>query len=228
MFSWCLYTTSAGTKLRTLQQYGHLGSTIQNSCTEHISLKCSNLSLKIFQKCLLPCTEWLLPHVMGENFQRQILLWSVSMTKYPTMIYQTAADIMYKDFFYFLFLKNRRPGGLTSSLPCNLNSRPRACKKIIMWNQCEVTEDLNYDLFLSPKWPGNLASEVDIQQTSKSSSNWHVNWDWCRTSGICFRKWTKTKISTYFGAHIFHTSKSTCNEHVKQYWCVTSENFLRK
>ena len=61
-----------------------------------------------------------------------------------------------------------------------------------------MTEDLNYDLFWGPKWSGNLASETDIQHTSKSSSNWHVDQDWCETSGISFEKMTKDRIFDLF------------------------------
>ena len=65
----------------------------------------------------------------------------------------------------------------------------------------KMTEDLNYDLFRGPKWLGNWASGADIQYISKISSNWHVNQDWCETSGhFLFRKLPKTGILTYFGA----------------------------
>ena len=111
-----------------------------------------------------------------------------------------------------------------------------------MWNQLKIlekmSEDLNCHLFRSPKWLGSWASEADIQHTSKSSSNWHVNEDWCETSGNVLRKWPKTGILTYLGpkvaknwasdVHILYTSKITCNEHVKQYWCETIHNLLRK
>ena len=75
----------------------------------------------------------------------------------------------------------------------------------MMWNQwkifAKVTEDLNYDrhVFCGPKWPGNWASEANIQYTS-SGSNWRVHLDWCETSGRFLRKWPKTRIFTYFGA----------------------------
>ena len=41
---------------------------------------------------------------------------------------------------------------------------------------------------------------ADIQHISKSSSNWHVNQDWCETSGNCYREWPKPWIFIYFGA----------------------------
>ena len=73
-----------------------------------------------------------------------------------------------------------------------------------MWNQWKIfekmTKDLNHVLFWGPKWPGNWASEADVRHTTKSSSNWHVNQDWCQTSGKCLRKWKNTGIFTYFGA----------------------------
>ena len=50
----------------------------------------------------------------------------------------------------------------------------------------KMTEDLNYYVFRGPKWLGNWASEADIQHPSKSSLNWHVNQDWCETSGNVF------------------------------------------
>ena len=62
-----------------------------------------------------------------------------------------------------------------------------------------MTKDLNQVLFWGPKWPGNGAYEVDIQHTSKSSSNWHANQDWCETSGNVWRKCPKTGSFTYFG-----------------------------
>ena len=76
---------------------------------------------------------------------------------------------------------------------------------------------------------------ANIQHTPKSSSNWRVNQNWCKTSGKMFTKWTKTGIFTYLGAqsrqkigllgaHILHTSKSTYKGRVKQYWCESSEN----
>ena len=74
----------------------------------------------------------------------------------------------------------------------------------MMWNHWKIfdkmTEDLNYDLFGGPKWPGNWVSGANIQHTSKISSNWHVHQDWCETSGKCLRKWPKTGILTYLGA----------------------------
>ena len=57
----------------------------------------------------------------------------------------------------------------------------------MMWNKWKIfekmTEDLNYDKFWGPKWPENWASEANIQHTSKSNANWHVNQDWYETSG---------------------------------------------
>ena len=112
----------------------------------------------------------------------------------------------------------------------------------MMWSQWKIfekmTEDLNYDLFWGPKWPGNWASEANIQHTSKSSSNWHEHQDWWATNGKFVKKWPKTGIFYLFGcpkwpknlaseAHILHAHKSACNEPVKQYWCETSEIFLR-
>ena len=38
----------------------------------------------------------------------------------------------------------------------------------------KMTEDLNYDLFWGPKWPGNRACEANIQHTYKRSSDWHA------------------------------------------------------
>ena len=72
-----------------------------------------------------------------------------------------------------------------------------------MWNQWKIfekiTKDLNHVLFWGLKWPRNWASEAIIQHISKSSSNWHVNQDWCETSGKILRKWPKTGIFTYLG-----------------------------
>ena len=74
-----------------------------------------------------------------------------------------------------------------------------------MWKQWKIfekmTKDLNHVLIWGPKWLVNWASEADIQHTSKRYSNWHVNQDWCETSGNFLRKWTKTGIFTYSGAH---------------------------
>ena len=73
-----------------------------------------------------------------------------------------------------------------------------------MWNKWKIfekmTKDLNHVLFWGPKWPRNWASEADSQHTSKSTSNWYVNQDWCEISGQFMRKWSKTGIFTYFGA----------------------------
>ena len=107
----------------------------------------------------------------------------------------------------------------------------------MMWNHWKIfdkmTEDLNCDLFVGPKWPGNWASGANIQHTSKSSSNWHVHQDWCETSGQFFEKMIKDRNFDLFGgpkwpknwaseAHILHIYKSTWNEHVKQYVCETT------
>ena len=62
-----------------------------------------------------------------------------------------------------------------------------------------MTKDLNHVLFGGPKWHGNWTSEPDIQHISKSSSNWHVNQDWCKTNGNFLKKWPKTRIYTYLG-----------------------------
>ena len=98
----------------------------------------------------------------------------------------------------------------------------------------KMTEDLNYYVFRGPKWLGNWSSEADIQHPSKSSPNWHVNQDWCETSGIFFFwRWPNGRNFYLFGgsrwsknlasdAHILHTYKSTCNGHVKQeeFWLI--------
>ena len=92
----------------------------------------------------------------------------------------------------------------------------------MMWNQWKIfekmTKDLNCDVFWGPKWPRNWASEADIQQTSKSSSNWHVNQDRCKTTGKFLRKWPKTWILLFWGpkwpkkeAHLLYTSKKNCS-----------------
>ena len=98
-----------------------------------------------------------------------------------------------------------------------------------------IWENENYDLFGGPKWPGNRASEANIQHTSKSSSNWHVHQDWCETSGKLLRKWTA--FFTYFEAQsgpkfgplmpIFstHLEVLLMSMSRKQYYCETSENF---
>ena len=65
-----------------------------------------------------------------------------------------------------------------------------------MWNQWKIFEKI----FWVPKWHRNWASAADIQHTSKSSSNWHINQDWCETSGKFMRKLLKTRIFIYFGA----------------------------
>ena len=97
---------------------------------------------------------------------------------------------------------------------CNLTSKPRnrafeayywnmhkSTQELNQWEIFEkITEYLNYDLFWGQKWPGNWASEANIQHTSKSSSNWLVRQDWCETSGKCMRKWPKIRIFTYFWA----------------------------
>ena len=113
-----------------------------------------------------------------------------------------------------------------------------------MWDQWKIfdkmTEDLNYD-FWGPKWHGKWASEANIQHTSKSRFNWHVNPDWCETSGKVLRKWPKTMIWLILGTKvasgpkigplrpIFSTHlKSSFKEHVKPYWCEIGENFFEK
>ena len=89
------------------------------------------------------------------------------------------------------------------------NYPPKECQirmKRIQWEVFEeITDDLKYDLFRGPKWFGYGASVADIQLPSKSNSNWHVNQNWCKTSGIY-----------------------TCNGYVKQYVCETHENLYRK
>ena len=69
-----------------------------------------------------------------------------------------------------------------------------------MWNQWKIFEKITKDLkhvpFWGPKWLGSWRSEANIQHTSKDSSNWHVNQDWCKTKYL--RKWPKTRIFTYF------------------------------
>ena len=72
----------------------------------------------------------------------------------------------------------------------------------------KMTKDLTHVLFWGPKWPGNWASESDIQHTSKSSSNWHVHQDWCETSGKFLRKWLKIGIFTYLGPKVAQNCSS--------------------
>ena len=94
-----------------------------------------------------------------------------------------------------------------------------------------MTEDLNDDLFRGPKWPGNWASEANIQHTFKSTSNWHVKQDSWETSGICLIKWPKTRVFTYFGAqggHFSHTRVSTHNMPVNQVSRSCIKNFIFK
>ena len=109
-----------------------------------------------------------------------------------------------------------------NKLRCNLNSMPR-CKTKMLRNQWTIfekmTEDLNYDLFWGPKWLGNRASETNVQH------NWHVNHDWCETSGNVLRNYQRQEFDLFWGptcptiwdseAHILRTSKSTCNEYAK-------------
>ena len=47
-----------------------------------------------------------------------------------------------------------------------------------------MTQDQNFDLFESTKWPENQTQEAHIQYTSKSSSHNYVNQDWCETVEI--------------------------------------------
>ena len=63
-----------------------------------------------------------------------------------------------------------------------------------------------------------MGYEADIQCTSKSRTNWHVNQDWCRTSGKFWKNDGRPEFFHLFGgpklpiiwtseAHILHTSK---------------------
>ena len=93
----------------------------------------------------------------------------------------------------------------------------------------KMTKNLNFDLFRGPKWPGNRASEADIQPTSKSSSNWHVNQDWCETSGKFLKKGLKTRIFTYLGPQMIWKSClwGPYSTHYQLNWCKSSVNILR-
>ena len=95
-------------------------------------------------------------------------------------------------------------------------------------------------IYLGPKWAGNWASEADIHHTSKSSSNWHANQDWCKTAGKRLRKWPNTCIFTYFRAQsgpeiwptgrgpFLHMPESTHSVPVNQVSWSRIKTFLRK
>ena len=82
-----------------------------------------------------------------------------------------------------------------------INIHPGACKTRRKWNLWKMfekmTKERNFYLFWGPKRPGNWASGANIQHISKSNSNWHLNQDWCKTTGKCLRKWPKTGIFFY-------------------------------
>ena len=63
--------------------------------------------------------------------------------------------------------------------------------------------------------PENRASGANIQHTSKCSSNWHVNPDWCETSGKCLKKLPKSGILTYFWAPKFLPRRLIFSTHLK-------------
>ena len=115
---------------------------------------------------------------------------------------------------------NKKPDGLTSSaatltlgpeigllgniIEIHLKVHPISMlKKKMIQNQWKLfekmTDDLKHDL-LWAQMTWNMASEADIQHTSKSSLNWHVNQDWCETGGKFLRKLPKTRILTYLEA----------------------------
>ena len=74
-------------------------------------------------------------------------------------------------------------------------------------------------IFWGPRWPGNWASEAIIQHTSKSSSNWYVNYGWCETSGNCWENVQRPEILLILASkvaqildlwHIQNYSQWTC------------------
>ena len=83
------------------------------------------------------------------------------------------------------YYTNKRPDGQSSST-ASINTHwntpahtPNNIKKGEDVKPVEIfekmTKDLNQVLFWDQKWPGNWACEADIQNTSNSCSNWHVN-----------------------------------------------------
>ena len=58
-----------------------------------------------------------------------------------------------------------------------------------------------FDPFGGLKCPDNRAYEAHILHSSKSISTEHVKQYWCWTKWNVLRKWPKTGIFTYFGAH---------------------------
>ena len=94
-----------------------------------------------------------------------------------------------------------------------------ACKTRMMQNQVEIfwENDLNFDLFGGPKLPQNRASDAEIQHISKSSSNWHVNGDWCAEVNFWENDWRLEFWPIWdpkmtYEAYIHHTSKSSSND----------------
>ena len=89
-----------------------------------------------------------------------------------------------------------------------------------------------------PKITRKLGIWGDIRNTSKSSSNWHVNQNLCETSGNFFFEneqrpgfwpvWGAQSVpkNRASEAHILHTFKNTCNGHVKQYCREMGENLF--
>ena len=107
----------------------------------------------------------------------------------------------------------------------------------MMWNHWKIfdkmTEDLNYDLFGGPKWPGNWASgpifdtplkltQIDMC-TQTDAKPVELFWENDQRREFWLIRGPKNWASE---AHILHTYEE--NGHGKQYCCETSENFLRK
>ena len=65
-----------------------------------------------------------------------------------------------------------------------------ACEAILKWNQWKrfekVIKDKNFDLLWGPKWLRNWAFETHIVHLSESSSNRHIEQDWCESRGKFF------------------------------------------
>ena len=120
------------------------------------------------------------------------------------------------------FLYSKKPDIITSSAATltlgpeigvhNWNTHKSTPNKHMKQEWCEtITEDLNYDLFGGPKWPGNWASRAHIRHTSKINSNWHVHQDQWKF----FEKMTKDRNFDLFGGPTNWPLRPIFSTHIK-------------